>query len=81
MYVFTLNFIARDHAKFISGFYGYGLQMNFKGPHNFMVLALSLSVKWLLEPILFLGMILVRVWSNLSTMESLINNYGTNYIK
>ena len=40
MYVFTRHLKARGHAKFNINFPWFGIQMNFKGPHNFMVTAL-----------------------------------------
>jgi hypothetical protein len=45
-YVFTMHLRTHDHTKFTFNFPLYSLQMNFKGTHNFMVMALGHSVKW-----------------------------------
>ena len=45
-YVFTLHPKACDHTKFNFNFLWYDLGNRFKGPYNFIVMALGHSRKW-----------------------------------
>ena len=43
-FAFTLHLKAGDHTNSTLILYWYGLEMSFKGPHNFMVTALGHSL-------------------------------------
>ena len=56
---------AHDVTKFNVNVLCYGLQTSFKGPHNFMVTTLGLSVKWPSYSVLWcMGLSRLCFWSH-----------------